>query len=46
MVKEIRITDDEQHIPREIVIKVRFNHFYFLLKICFFRQQQQNYWIY
>jgi hypothetical protein len=37
MIKEIRITDDEQHIPREIVIKVRLNHFYDFIENSFFK---------
>jgi hypothetical protein len=49
MIKEIRINDDEQHIPREIVIKVKISNFLFFFKkhsLEFFRQQQKNYLIY
>lgn len=50
MIKEIRINDDEQHIPREIVIKVRFIMFLFvvccLCNVNYFREQLINYLIY
>jgi hypothetical protein len=48
MIKEVRTNDDEQNIPREIVIKVKYfpnkNRLFFIKS--FFRQQRKNYSIY
>jgi hypothetical protein len=49
MIKEIRLNEDEQHIPREIVIKVKlqiFILFFNITNLFHFRQQPINYLIY
>jgi hypothetical protein len=47
MIKEIRIDDDDQHMPREIVIKViKINNFEKMSVVFYFRQREKNYLIY